>query len=234
MSLRLRFALTVLWVLAWAFLACAQTATVTAEVSIKHLANSAKRDNSNVVVWLTPAEAKPDFAPGQKGEYRIVQKNKEFHPHVLAVPLGTPVEFPNQDPFFHNVFSLYKGKKFDLGLYEAGSTRVVVFDKPGVSFVFCNIHPDMNAYVLALSTPYFSTSDRDGNIEIKDVPYGKYQIEVWYERAESNDLESLNHGVEIERPEVKLGNIEVADSPRYQPKHLNKSGKQYDPETAPY
>jgi hypothetical protein len=144
------------------------------------------------------------------------------------------VEFPNEDPFFHNVFSLYKGKKFDLGLYEAGSSRKVAFDKPGVSFIFCNIHPDMNAYVLALSSPYLSMSDHSGHEQITEVPYGKYRMQIWYERDESDELAGLSRVIEVAAPIVRLGAIDLADSPRFQPKHLNKHGKPYDPETSPY
>ncbi len=210
----------------------AQQATVEAEIRIKHLGD-AKGDNGNVVFWLLPLDKSVEH-PAKDVHYRIEQKNKEFHPHVLAVPVGTAVEFPNEDPFFHNVFSLYKGKKFDLGLYEAGSTRKVVFDKPGVSFIFCNIHPDMNAYVLALSTPYLSVSDRNGRVQIADVPYGKYRMQVWYERAESSELAGLSRVIDVADTTIKLGAIDLADSPRFQPKHLNKHGKPYDPETNPY
>jgi plastocyanin len=214
-------------------LAIAQ-ATVEAEVRVKHLGN-AKGDNENVLIWLSPLDKPAAELPAKPGTYRMVQKNKEFHPHVLAVPVGTAVLFPNEDPFFHNVFSLYKGKRFDLGLYEAGSTRKVVFDKPGVSFIFCNIHPEMSAYVLAVNSPFFELSDRSGQVNIADVPYGKYRVEVWYERAESTDLAELSRVIDVQNPVVKLGVISLADSPRFQPKHLNKHGKPYDPDaTTPY
>jgi plastocyanin len=211
----------------------AQSATVEADVRVKHLGDAAKNDYGNVVVWLVPLDRTQPLQ-GRRREYRIVQKNKEFHPHVLAVPVGTSVEFPNEDPFFHNVFSLYKGKRFDLGLYEAGSSRKVVFDKPGVSFIFCNIHPDMNAYVLALSSPLFDVTERDGRVKITDVPDGKYRMEVWYERAETSELTRLSRVVDVANPLVKLGVIDLADSPRFQPKHLNKHGRPYDPEDTPY
>src|SRR6185295_5385878 len=89
---------------------------------------------------------------------RMVQKNKKFEPRLLAIPIGSSVDFPNQDPFFHNVFSLYNGKRFDLGLYEAGGSKTVRFDKAGVSFIFCNIHPEMTATVFVVSTPYYAVS----------------------------------------------------------------------------
>ena len=114
---------------------------------------------------------------------RLVQRNKSFDPHLLIVPVGSVVAFPNRDPFFHNVFSLFEGKRFDLGLYEAGSTRDVHFDKTGISYIFCNIHPEMSAVVVALDTPYYGISDRHGQVVISGVPSGKYVLRVWHESA---------------------------------------------------
>ena len=91
---------------------------------------------------------------------RLVQKNKSFEPHILVVPAGSMVEFPNRDPFFHNVFSLFEGKRFDLGLYEAGTSRMVRFDRPGISYIFCNIHPEMSAVVITMATPLYAISNR--------------------------------------------------------------------------
>ena len=81
-----------------------------------------------------------------------------FTPHLLVVPVGATVAFPNADPFFHNVFSLFDGKRFDLGLYEAGSSRNVHFERKGISYIFCNIHPQMAAIVIALTTPLWATA----------------------------------------------------------------------------
>ena len=109
-----------------------------------------------MVLWLTSVggAATPSSPPQpDSNRPRLVQKNKSFEPHVLVVPVGSSVEFPNRDPFFHNVFSLFEGKRFDLGLYEAGSTRNVVFDKPGISYIFCNIHSEMSAVVIAVEQP---------------------------------------------------------------------------------
>ena len=87
---------------------------------------------------------------------RSLQKNRVFQPHLLIIPVGSVVQFPNADPFFHNVFSLFDGKRFDLGLYEAGSTKSVTFSREGVSYIFCNIHPEMSAVILTLSTSLYS------------------------------------------------------------------------------
>ena len=128
----------------------------------------AVKDASQAVIWLTPdrrhrrapqAETVPDSATGPAGQ--------GFHPSLLVIPVGGKVEFPNHDPFFHNVFSLFEGKRFDLGLYESGTTRFVQFDKPGISFIFCNIHAEMSAVVMALATPYYAISDARGDLSIR-------------------------------------------------------------------
>src|SRR5271168_1333759 len=132
----------------------------------------------NVVVWLSPLKpltATSSLAVGQT-VYRLVQKDKMFTPHLLVVPTGASVQFPNEDPFFHNVFSLFNGKRFDLGLYESGTTRSVRFDREGISYIFCNIHPEMGAVILALSTPYYGISTANGDISIHNVPAGSYRL----------------------------------------------------------
>ena len=100
----------------------------------------------------------------------MVQKDKTFTPHILAVPVGATVDFPNFDPIFHNAFSNYDGQVFDVGLYPPGTSRSVRFSRPGVVRVFCNIHASMSAVIAVLATPYFDTSKRDGKFEIRDVP----------------------------------------------------------------
>jgi plastocyanin len=209
--------------------------TVEAQVKVHHAGGRASRSgNADVVVWLTPLghDASPPATPAR--HYRMVQKDKRFRPHVLAVPVGAPVEFPNLDPWFHNVFSMYKGERFDLGLYEAGTSRTVRFDRPGVSFIFCNIHPEMSAYILALGTPYFAVSNDLGQIRIADVPPGRYRLEAWFERAESAEMSKLSREITITETPVSLGNIEVQESPLAVPPHTDKRGQPYEPDRAPY
>ena len=143
----------------------AQEVTLSARVKVtENDRNLESLHAENVVVWLTPIGAQPvtKFVPKQP--MRLTQHNKSFEPHLLVVPVGAMVQFPNRDPFFHNVFSLFEGKRFDLGLYEAGTTRNVSFDRPGISFIFCNIHAEMSAIVIALETPYYGISNRKGEI----------------------------------------------------------------------
>jgi plastocyanin len=130
----------------------------------------------NAVVWLDAASPTP--SPGTSRAV-LEQRNLEFYPAVLAVRVGTVVKFPNDDRVFHNVFSFHDGKKFDLGLYPVGTVKYVTFDHPGLSRIFCNIHPNMAAYVVAVATPYFSVSDQDGRFVIPDVPAGTYTYHAW-------------------------------------------------------
>ncbi|PYJ69541.1 MAG: hypothetical protein DME76_08630 [Verrucomicrobia bacterium] len=108
------------------------------------------------------------------------QRNMKFMPHVLSVVLGTTVEFPNNDTMFHNVYSKGGAKDFDLGLYPSGKIRSASFDQPGVARILCNVHPDMEAFVVVKEHPYFSAADSRGNYQIKNVPVGKYRIQVWH------------------------------------------------------
>jgi plastocyanin len=193
-------------------------------------------DASDIVVWLKPLEA----AGGNEGveasrpvKFQLVQHNKTFLPHVLVVPVGTVVDFPNRDPFFHNVFSLFDGKRFDLGLYEAGASNSVRFDRLGVSFLFCNIHPEMSAVVVAVDTPYYSLSDRKGNQTIHNVPDGRYELHVWYERSLPDQLKNLTRVVTISASSKELGTIQVPENPSFTPVHKNKYGQDYTPPPAP-
>jgi plastocyanin len=213
-------------------LAWAQDVTVTADVA---LVNSAKKGNSpgagNVVLWLTPVGIAPvsnSPAPQASNRLRLVQKNKSFEPHVLVVPVGSVVEFPNRDPFFHNVFSLFEGKRFDLGLYEAGSTRNVVFDKPGISYIFCNIHSEMSAVVIAVSSPYYGISDQRGKVTIPSVPAGRYTLRIWYEEAAPEELNSLTREITVSQNASSLGAIRLPAT-NVLPSHQNMYGRDYPP-----
>jgi plastocyanin len=207
----------------------AQAAPVTADVTIARNAPHARaQDFSQVVVWLSPLDG--EAVPTKTGPPpQIIQHNKTFDPHLVVVQVGQTVQFPNQDPFFHNIFSMYNGKRFDLGLYEAGSTRSVRFDRPGVSYLFCNIHSEMSAVVVALDTPYFAISDRAGHVSIPDVPDGRYQLHVWYERSLPDTLAPLSRQVTISSLTRSLGAIRVTENPNFTFAHKNKYGDDYVP-----
>ena len=106
-------------------------------------------------------------------------------PHVLAITTGTVVEFPNSDRIYHNVFSLSKAARFDLGRYEFGKSKFVQFDNPGIVRVFCEIHSHMNAFILVFSHRYFATTDAEGRYRIDNVPVGTYNLIAWNEGTAS-------------------------------------------------
>ena len=190
----------------------------------------------NVVVWLTPTQKDPRLTPPRPSQsYTMVQKDKQFSPHMLVVPTGSSVDFPNLDPFFHNVFSLFNGKRFDLGLYEAHTHRKVQFDREGVSYIFCNIHPEMAAVVLALSTPYYGISSADGSIVIRGVEPGAYEMNVWAENVGAESLHALGRTVEINRQHTQLDSLRLQVSQDIMNHHKNKFGENYTPPSAgPY
>ena len=195
----------------------------------RELAHNASK-TPPAVIWLNPLPADAAW-PVTPGTFTLLQKNKMFTPHLLVVPVGSSVAFPNADPFFHNVFSLFDGRRFDLGLYEAGSTRSVIFSREGVSYIFCNIHSEMSAVVIALATPYYGILDQKGVFHVKDVPYGDYDMHVWIEGQRKSSLDRLTRRVHIAGAIADLGDIH-ADHPE-QPEHLNKFGRPYEPDTHP-
>jgi len=187
------------------------------------------------VVWLTPApgsglELDPP-KPNEGGSPRLVQKNKSFEPRILFVPAGSMVEFPNRDPFFHNVFSLFEGKRFDLGLYEAGTTRAVRFDRLGISYIFCNIHPEMNAVIITVSTPLYAIAKEDGEVSIAGVPYGRYMLHIWSEGMGPENGKVLTRDVTIGEAATSLGVIRVPEADGQHIAHTNKYGREYDEPT---
>ena len=194
----------------------------------------AKDAPTPAVVWLKPINGTPELPFPPKRSYRLVQKNRMFKPHLLVIPVGSTVDFPNADPFFHNVFSLFDGKRFDLGLYEAGSDKQVVFSREGVSYIFCNIHPEMSAVVLAVTTPLYAATDQSESAVLHGVPRGEYQLLVWVEGVPQSTLNTLTRSIQISSvPEVDLGTIAIPIAPVKG--HTNKFGDSYDTHpTNPY
>lgn len=187
------------------------------------------------VLWLNPVLDTPPapFLPDQR--YTLVQKNREFKPHLLVIPVGSVVQFPNRDPFFHNVFSLFDGKRFDLGLYEAGSTKSVTFSREGVSYIFCNIHPEMSAVILTLSTNLYAVADSRGAFRVANVPSGDYDLHVWIEGVGQPDLTRMVRRVHLKSDSGDLGVIEIPSDLLKTAPHPNMYGQPYDRDSkAPY
>jgi plastocyanin len=205
---------------------------VNSQAAKKPVANKEAADLSNIVIWLVPLASGSNAAsapPAGHPAPQVAQINKSFDPHVLVIQMGTPVQFPNKDPFLHNVFSLFDGKRFDLGFYEAGSSKVVHFDRPGVSFLFCNIHPEMSGAVVAVDTPYFGISDRNGRVAIQNVSDGRYQLNAWYERSLPEDLKAASRTVTISDSTRSLDPVRVIENPNFSLEHKNKYGQDYIP-----
>jgi plastocyanin len=192
----------------------------------------AAKDASRIVVWLSPIDAvRPVSVTSERPRYRLVQHNKRFEPGLLVVPVGSVVDFPNLDPWFHNVFSLYRGKRFDLGLYQAGAQRSVRFDRIGPSYLFCNIHPEMTGVVLAVDSDLFSVSDKNGRYSISGVVPGRYILHVWYENATPESLQALQRQVVVQNENQVMPAILVKATKQTVAEHKNKYGQDYDPET---
>jgi len=207
-----------------------------AEVTARLVIVQARHQGENAenvppaAIWLKPVETNATLTVAP-GNFTLLQKNKMFMPHLLVVPVGSSVAFPNADPFFHNVFSLFDGKRFDLGLYEAGSSRSVVFSREGVSYIFCNIHSEMSAVVIALTTPLYAIADPHGQFHLKEVPDGDYYLHVWVEGQHQDSLDGQTRRVHVSGDAANLGEIRAGIPDREQ--HLNKFDRPYEPDTKP-
>lgn len=142
-------------------------------------------ERRHVVVYLR--DAKPQPVTRMHAEIR--QRGENFIPRVVAVTVGSEVAFPNDDPIYHNVFSLSRARNFDLGRYPRGETRSVRFDKPGVVKVFCQIHSHMTATVVVFNHPWFAVPNEDGRFELPPMPGGERLITAWHERLGDTTLQ---------------------------------------------
>jgi plastocyanin len=187
-----------------------------------------QKDYSGVLVWLEPAAGTAPVALKSR-HARMVQKDKTFTPHVLAILVGTTVDFPNFDPIFHNAFSNYNGQLFDVGLYPPGTSRSIRFERPGIVRVFCNIHANMSAIIAVLDTPWFAVTDKSGNYRIPDVPAGEYSLHVFHERATAVTLDGLIKRVSVRTDPVSMAPLPVSESGYLSIPHKNKFDRDYPP-----
>jgi hypothetical protein len=205
------------------------SSSTTAELRLRIVApQPAKTRTVPAVIWLEPLPGTPPLPFSPHGAYTLLQKNRMFIPHLQVVPVGSVVAFPNADPFFHNVFSLFDGKRFDLGLYEAGSSKSVTFTREGVSYIFCNIHPEMSAVILTLATPLYSIADSSNDFALRDIPPGDYRLHFWIEGVPQSALNGLDRRIHLLPHAVDLGPIEVPiANPGNPTAHKNKFGQTY-------
>jgi len=201
--------------------------TVTGTVEVTGVRGAA--GSSGVALWLMPRNgAMPaDLHPGVA---RMVQHHKQFQPHVLAIPVGSAVDFPNLDPIFHNAFSNIDGQPFDVGLYPPGTSRRVVFHKTGIVRVFCNIHESMSAVIVVEDTPWLAVSNARGGYTITEVPPGDYTLHAFYERATRQTLDSLVRNLAVGEGRTTIPLIRISGTGYIAAPHKNKYGRDYPPE----
>ena len=202
-------------------------ATVSGRVELSNASGVAEADGSGVVVWLEPVSGSvPDTPPMTA---RIAHRKKTFVPHVVAVRTGSKVSFPNLDPFFHNAFSNYDGQPLDVGLRPPHSSPEVVFTRPGIVRLFCNIHPTMSAVIVVLKTPFFAVTGNDGAFSIPSVPAGTYRLEVFHERCLPAVLKELQRQISVASDDMMVPHITISEAGYLPPPHKNKYGKDYPP-----
>jgi plastocyanin len=181
-------------------------------------------DVAQAVVWLDGTGAQQPLTA------EITTSKKAFSPHVLVVPVGSTISFPNHDPFNHNVFSLSEEQPFDLGLYGRGETRSVRFARAGIIRVYCNVHAQMSALIVVRDNPRFTQPASDGSFVLPQVPPGHYQLHAWHERADAETAQPLDV------PAGGLDGVALqldARGYRFKP-HLNKYGQPYPQEGRRY
>src|SRR5262249_1543477 len=153
-----------------------------------------KGDYSGVVVWLERSGA-AIIAPPRT--VTMVQKQKRFIPHLVAIPVGATVDFPNADPIFHNAFSNFSGQPFHFCLYAPRTSQKVRFMREGIVRVFCNIHPTMSAVIVVAPSRYITISGKDGKFALENVEPGEYRLRVFHERSSEQTLQALTRKVVV-------------------------------------
>jgi len=191
--------------------------TVTGTVSVLEKDGRKASDLSDVVVWVDGVRVKPKPAT-----VRVAMHAKSFTPHVAVVPVGGTVQFPNDDPLFHNAFSVSGENRFDLDLYKRPKTGSWTAVAPGIVRVFCNIHPQMSAILVVRDNPYFAKASADGSFVIEGVPAGRYALKAWHERGGEGTIDVAVPA------EGQAGAQLVLDASNFKrAQHKNKFGKDY-------
>lgn len=211
--------------------------TVAGQVAIQERPGDVTDDLANVVIFLEPVNPAPAASPAlqtrpsarvqARGAPRAVMAldKRQFSPRVAVIMAGNSIEFPNRDPFSHNVFSK-AGRGFDTGVFGRNRMRDHRFDEPGVYPLYCNVHPRMTAFVIALATPHYSQAGVDGRFEISGVPAGEYRVTVWHDRA-TMDVRPITV------PAAGVRDLRVTlDARGYKfVQHRDKSGRDYTSRT---
>ncbi|HTY42522.1 MAG TPA: carboxypeptidase regulatory-like domain-containing protein [Thermoanaerobaculia bacterium] len=200
----------------------AAAATLTGTVSLV-ADGKARPDASNAVVWLEGAP-RTGIGPSKAS---MKQVSKRFQPPVVVVEKNATVDFPNDDPIYHNVFSVSGGNRFDLGLYRGGSSKSKKFEEVGIVRVYCNIHPQMVGFVVVVDSDHVAITGRDGAFRFDDVPPGSYVLKAWHEESGETSQPVVVRGAGDPPAAVSL------DVTGFKPEaHKNKYGKDYPPNAA--
>lgn len=199
-------------------------ATVSGKVN--YLTRRGQRINPReTLVWLEPIsapKARKTESPARREPTVVITRNKVLEPHVTAIPAGTSVQFPNEDPISHNLFSVSASNPFDLGLYRRGSGKTQTFHQPGVVNVYCNVHPNMSAVIHVMQTPHYAFADAAGAFTLPDVPEGTYRLVAWSEQGGNTRQEIQVAADVVAGVQVMLDGRNFRAS-----KHMNKYGKPY-------
>ncbi len=199
-----------------------QAGTVSGQLTVLERTGSARNDLGTAIIYLESLEARTESDRGTvSSDATIAMRGREFVPHTAVISRGGTVQFPNQDPFSHNVFSNTDPASFDLGLYRRGATRSTTFAQPGVYAIYCNIHARMVSYVIAVHGRHVVRAGPDGRFVLADVPVGLYRLHVWHERAAhlTQEISVTAAGATVQLALDARGHVPGG--------HLNKFGAPY-------
>lgn len=222
------------WLICFNLIAALNAANVTGEVELTNSSDAAvkHKNYSGVVIWLEPADR--SASPVAPKTVKILQQDKHFVPHVVAIPVGGTVDLPNNDPFWHNAFSNAAPEPFDIGLYPPFTSRSHTFRHAGIVRVFCNIHSTMSAIIAVLPTAYYVVTPATGKFTIANVAPGDYDLHIFYERALPANLKFLEHRIAVPESGLALPLISISETGFTPAPHLDKHGKPYAPSTGIY
>ena len=176
---------------------------------------------NETLVWAEPLNADLHLKPRAAGHFTLDTTGKTLVPHVLAIPVGSTVNFPNHDPISHNLFSLSQNNSFDLGIYRRDAGKSHTFTNPGLVNVYCNVHPNMSAVIQVMASPYYTFADANGSFTL-DLPPDRYRLIAWNEQGGTTEM-TLN----VPAGGTKKADVTIDSRSFHVPPHTNKQGKPY-------